>query len=207
MPESVTSGTGRGLTKHGMEWCCAYGEDEVNMARTWISDSNGNRCSVERWGSEEAARRALESLKGCSDCSNCSNCSNCSTCSRCSNCSNCSRCSDLEDSKLAQAPRTVVPKIEDIHKKVYAAASQPDALDMDALHTCETTHCRAGWVVHLAGEAGYALEKYFNAELAAMLIYRESGYDINPCRFYDSDEDAMADMQRLAEVAHFGGVA
>jgi hypothetical protein len=69
---------------------------------TWISDAKGNRCSVERWGSEAEARKALESLKDCSDCSECSDCSDCSDCSRCSECSGCSgcsgcsRCSDLK---------------------------------------------------------------------------------------------------------------
>ena len=64
---------------------------------------------------------------------------------------------------------------------------------------CGTTHCRAGWTVALAGEAGRALEEHFNTEMAAMLIYRESGYQINPCRFYDDNETAMEDMRRLAE--------
>ena len=67
-------------------------------------------------------------------------------------------------------------------------------------HTCQTTHCRAGWVVHLAGEAGYALERFHNTPLAAQLIYRESGYKINPCRFYDNNADALADMKKLAGV-------
>lgn len=70
---------------------------------------------------------------------------------------------------------------------------------MSDVHTCDTTHCRAGWAVHLAGEAGYALQERFNWELAAMLIYRESGSPINPGRFYDSNDDALADMKRLAE--------
>ena len=70
---------------------------------------------------------------------------------------------------------------------------------MSTWHTCETAHCRAGWVVHLAGEKGYALEEYFNTCLAAQLIYRESGYQINPCRFFDNNKDAMLDMKNLAE--------
>jgi hypothetical protein len=70
---------------------------------------------------------------------------------------------------------------------------------MQKWHTCGTTHCRAGWVVHLAGDAGYALERFHNTALAAQIIYRESGYKINPCRFYDNNEDALADMKRLAE--------
>lgn len=93
-----------------------------------------------------------------------------------------------------------IPVIPDIHKAVFAAVSQPKALDMGAWHTCETTHCRAGWVVHLAGEAGYALEAFHNTELAAMLIYRESGYPINPARFHDSDKVAMDDMRKLAGI-------
>jgi len=42
------------------------------------------------------------------------------------------------------------------------------------------------------------LEKFHNTELAAMLIYRESGYHINPARFYDSNDAAMNDIKRLA---------
>lgn len=70
---------------------------------------------------------------------------------------------------------------------------------MNDWHTCNTTHCRAGWVVHLAGEAGYALERFHNTALAAQLIYRASDYDISPCMFYVSNEKALKDMKRLAE--------
>lgn len=94
-------------------------------------------------------------------------------------------------------PKT--PSIQDIHKKVFDAVSVDGALDMGNWHTCETTHCRAGWVVHLAGEEGKALESFFDTCLAAQLIYRESGYEINPCRFFDDGEAAMEDMRRLAE--------
>ena len=65
-------------------------------------------------------------------------------------------------------------------------------------HTCDTTHCRAGWVVHLAGKAGYALEKATSTLFAAQQIYKKSGYVISPARFFDDDEEAMADMKRLA---------
>jgi hypothetical protein len=84
---------------------------------------------------------------------------------------------------------------------VLDAVSKPGALDMGRWHVCNTTHCRAGWVVHLAGEAGYALERFHNTALAAQLIYRESGYPINPARFYESNEVAMADMSKLADPA------
>jgi len=70
---------------------------------------------------------------------------------------------------------------------------------MSTWHICDTTHCRAGWVVHLAGAEGYALEKFHNTELAAMLIYKASGYEINPRQFYLSNKEAMEDIKRLAE--------
>ena len=70
---------------------------------------------------------------------------------------------------------------------------------MGRWHSCGTTHCRAGWAIHLAGEAGYALEKFHGSELAGQLIYRQSGYPISPVRFFDTGAEALADMKRLAE--------
>jgi hypothetical protein len=75
---------------------------------------------------------------------------------------------------------------------------------MDDVHTCENTHCRGGWVVTLAGEAGRVLEDFYNWELAAMLIYDASdpGFKINPARFNDRNKAALADMKRLSERDH-----
>ena len=86
---------------------------------------------------------------------------------------------------------------------MYAAASRPESLNMTDWHTCANTHCRAGWVVTLAGDAGRELERFHDTALAAMLIYDAScpGFKINPARFFDSNEDALADMRRLAGVA------
>ena len=94
-----------------------------------------------------------------------------------------------------------MPTITDIHKTVYAAASHPKALEMGVWHTCEETHCRAGWVVALAGKAGRKLEQFYNTPLAAMLIYDASapGFKINPGRFYDQNDAALADMKKLAD--------
>jgi len=94
-----------------------------------------------------------------------------------------------------------VPVIPNIHATIYAAASNPEALEMSTWHTCEKTHCRAGWVVTLAGPEGKALEAFYNTELAAMKIYDASdpNFKINPARFYDENKRALADMKRLAE--------
>ena len=72
---------------------------------------------------------------------------------------------------------------------------------MSTWHRCGTTHCRAGWVVHLAGEPGYALERFHGTALAAQLIYRESNpaLPVSPVRFWETNERALADMRAMAE--------
>jgi hypothetical protein len=96
----------------------------------------------------------------------------------------------------------VVPKIDNLHQKVLEAVSKPDSFDMSSWHTCETTHCRAGWVVHLAGNAGKALEKFHDTPLAASLIYYASNPNIPVAmpRFYEDNETAMANIKRCAEL-------
>jgi len=151
-------------------------ETKVIDGKTWIYDERNNRASIDRWGDEERAIEALKTLKDCSDCSDCSDCFDCSD----------------------EKKELVIPVIEDIHKKVYDAASADGALDMSDWHKCDTTHCRGGWVTTLAGEAGRKLEQQTSCLFAAMQIYKASGYEISPCRFFDSDEKAMEDMKQLA---------
>lgn len=143
------------------------------------------------------------------NCVNCDNSYSIIECIRCRYCAHCESCVDCSysvslDNKYHEICKggirptrlPEIPVIEDIDKKVYAAASVDGALSMTEWHECKTTHCRAGWVVHLAGEKGYALEKALRGStlFAAMLIYKESGSPINPCRFFDSDEKALEEM-------------
>jgi hypothetical protein len=67
---------------------------------------------------------------------------------------------------------------------------------------CGTTHCRAGWVVALAGKEGVELEKRTSTLHAAMMIYHKSSPEIrvSPVRFFESNEIAMADIKRCAEL-------
>ena len=69
-------------------------------------------------------------------------------------------------------------------------------------HTCDNTHCRAGWVVTLAGEAGKALEEFFDTTVAAMKIYDASSplEKVSPVKFFDTNADALTDMKRMAEL-------
>lgn len=163
----------------------------------FLQDANDNKCFINYFGSIDAAQNALNSLVRCK---NCINCSDCSGCSGCSDCRGCSGCSGLSNVHNGLKPLSFIPKIENIDQVVYEACSNPNALDMNHWHTCETTHCRAGWVVTLAGKAGKELELYHGTPLAAQLIYRESGSPISPNRFYENNEKAMADMKLRAEL-------
>jgi len=73
---------------------------------------------------------------------------------------------------------------------------------MSTWHTCDTTHCRAGWVEFLAGAEGKKLAEQTSTLFAAMQIYHKSCPDIpvSPVRFYETNEVAMADMKRCAEL-------
>ena len=86
-----------------------------------------------------------------------------------------------------------------------AAGKRPanEQLAWPGLHQtnwCETTHCRAGYAICLAGKAGFELEKKFGSEIAGKMIYAVSRPDDRPLPdFHASDEAAMADIIASAE--------
>jgi len=108
---------------------------------------------------------------------------------------------NLSGANLRGADLRDAPIIPNIHQQVYEAASQPGALNMSDWHLCETTHCRAGWVVALAGDKGKALEDEIGTPAAATLIYLASDPTLEKLpSFYCGNDEAMADMKRLAEL-------
>lgn len=108
---------------------------------------------------------------------------------------------NLRGANLRRANLEEVPIIKNIHKKVYEAASKTGCLNMGAWHSCETTHCRAGWVVTLAGEKGKELETRIGTPAAAALIYWKSDKKLKQLpNFYASNADALEDMKNMAGV-------
>ena len=113
---------------------------------------------------------------------------------------------NIEDFLMPQPPI-----ISNIHTKVLDAIKNCN-LEMSSWHQdrnvnsdgayCGTTHCRAGWVIAIAGKEGVALESIFGTENAAMQIYHKSSPNIpvSPVRFYETNEIAMADIIRCAEL-------
>ena len=109
------------------------------------------------------------------------------------------RGANLQDAHLRGALLPRIITLPNIHQAVYDAITAPgNSLEMADWHTCETTHCRAGWVVVLAGAAGAMLEDLVGTSTAAALIYHASDPEMTTPDFYASNEDALADIRRMA---------
>ena len=90
-----------------------------------------------------------------------------------------------------------VPVVPDLDRRILEVIdSGKGALNMGAWHSCTTTHCRAGWSIHLAGEAGYALEERHGPALAGHMIYMASTG--RTAHFFASNERALEDIRRRA---------
>jgi hypothetical protein len=91
-----------------------------------------------------------------------------------------------------------VPVVENIDAQILKAIEAGGKLQMNAWHTCATTHCRAGWAITLAGEAGHNLEQKFGSDVAGTLIYAKSRPGKPIPNFYADDESALDDIKEGA---------
>jgi len=140
---------------------------------------------------------------GSAFCRNCWHCMNCESCTMCNSCDSCSDCdkqtnkTNFFNNSSIQFP---VPKIENIHQKVWEAVQVEGALNMQTWHQdgfCGTTHCRAGHVIVLAGEEGRKFEEATSHAFAAMQIYKASSQISVPnTRFFQDETEAMADIEQ-----------
>lgn len=107
---------------------------------------------------------------------------------------------NLSDADLRGADLSafVIPALPNIDAAILAAIESGGELDMREWHVCETTHCRAGWAITLAGDAGKALENRVAPCAAGALIYAVSRPGMPVPDFYATDEDAMADIRACA---------
>jgi len=141
-----------------------------------------------------------KSCESCESCRSCVSCKSCESCVACVSCESCESCESFSY-ELKNQSELNVPLVQNIHQSVFNAASAENALDMNNWHVCETTHCRAGWVVHLAGEAGYELERLTSTSFAAMAIYNKSSDIKVPLHmFYVDNDESLTDMKRCAEL-------
>jgi hypothetical protein len=96
--------------------------------------------------------------------------------------------------------QAMTPLLEKPYTKLLESTSNCSVgFDMGSWH-CGTTHCAAGWIVHQAGDAGYALEREFDTPTAARLILRKSCPDDWPLPyFHASNEAATAFIKAMAK--------
>ena len=103
----------------------------------------------------------------------------------------------------ANLPVADIPIIPNIDAAILAEIEKGGKLDMGSWHGpqdhwCGTTHCRAGWAVHIAGEKGKALQDRVGPQLAGTLIYQASRPGKPAPWFFMSTEDAIADIRACA---------
>ena len=111
------------------------------------------------------------------------------------------RWADLRWADLSGADLRGAIGLPDIQKfaldaAVAAACAAPNSLEMGSWHTCETTHCRAGWAVVLHPQGRELEEKYGTSASGALIYNACSGYVPD---FYASNEDAMKDIVERAK--------
>jgi uncharacterized protein YjbI with pentapeptide repeats len=124
-------------------------------------------------------------------------------------------CADLSGAVLRGAKikdiLETVPLIPNIDAAILAAieenkAKKTNGFEMarwhgaacDETNWCNTTHCRAGYAICLAGKEGFALERKFGSANAGMLLYLKSTPDAPIPNWGASNEAALADMRERA---------
>ena len=96
---------------------------------------------------------------------------------------------DADKRRYAKMMDTSVPLLTTPYSSILAAI-RVGTLSMKVWHECATTHCLAGWVVHLAMDKGYALEKILSTPGAATLIIGKSRPDTVLPNFHAGNEAA-----------------
>jgi len=96
--------------------------------------------------------------------------------------------SDLTDTKIDY-------RIEDgLLKKVAEHALKENALDMFEWHSCDTTHCIAGWACCLA-ENAKELEKRYGTQIAGLLLLGSEAHS----HFFDDNQKAKRYLKSVLE--------
>jgi uncharacterized protein YjbI with pentapeptide repeats len=107
---------------------------------------------------------------------------------------------DLRGVDLRRAKGMAGIVVPNLHTRIAEAVGRcGEFLQMDAWHTCKTTHCRGGHAISLAGKEGAELEGKVGSQEAAALIYLATYPDEPVPDFWASKESAMADILACAE--------
>jgi len=96
---------------------------------------------------------------------------------------------DLSGANLRDANLPKIDKLDGLRSAICAqVCASPENLKMDAWHTCETTHCLAGWAVTIHSQ-GVLLESIYGTSAAAAMIFHVCEGEVPD--FHSSNEVAM----------------
>ena len=103
------------------------------------------------------------------------------------------RGADLHGANLWGTKLDYIPGSQELLKKVAEhALAKEDSLEMCDWHTCDTTHCIAGWATHLHPEGRYLEDKY-GTEVAGLLLLGSEAHS----HFFDSNVDAIEYLESI----------
>ena len=112
------------------------------------------------------------------------------------------RMADLRGVDLRGARGLDLPPAELAAERIAAVAesalANESSLNMLTWHSCETSHCLAGWAIHLAGDEGARLEAEYGPQVAGLLLLGAEAH----AHFFDNDADARAWLHSKKKPAH-----
>lgn len=148
-----------------------------------------------------------ENCVGCVDTYTSKDCHWCAEIRDCVGCDTCGQSVGLEQARYFWRGGCVaVPpeaKIERLFARVAEAVRDPKRLAALVRHADAETHSWEGWLVHLAGPAGYALERQTSTEFAALLLSRAADPQcrLSPRALRLPCDEALREIRRLADRA------
>ena len=103
---------------------------------------------------------------------------------------------NLTGANLTGAKIDDAPEVPNLCQAILTSVeANPESFEMGHWHNaCGTTHCLAGWAVHLAGEAGHELESKVGTANAGIAIFLRSHGSVP--NFYSDNDEALAWLQK-----------
>lgn len=99
----------------------------------------------------------------------------------------------------------LMPVIPDLDVRIAKiVVDNPSSLDMGKWHTCQTTHCIAGWAIHLLGDPELeSLEFLCSPGLLAMALFDAAGIWVPD--FYTTDRRGLSELRARLEFGEVWG--
>jgi len=161
-------------------WYCEMCSDSM-MCLCSVALEDCARCI---WTLRSVQSSYLAGCRYCEQCHDCVDCTDCIRCSRCSDCSDCKECRSLATQKQIGGEIGPMAEVPSVPSEAVASllSAIPGMLAWSPYEEFDAPSPVA--IVALADRVGIALESVFGTDLAAMMIARQSGCELNPIQMY-----------------------